>query len=192
MHPGAAQQAQCGISGTVNAQGHLLPQLLQAPLQLGPPARKGVSGGQCQPTSPARGTARQERSERHRPWDLVPPSQVGTHLRFSSSLCADLPMPERGAVRGGAAVTVPGHWVAQNSLQISVPSKPFVRAWVHPGQQSKAHTPKIQDTCPGSCGVSPDSQARRFLDRCGTGSRNKSARGVSRGETFKRNCACKG
>lgn len=40
MHPGPAQQAQCGISGTVNPQGHLLPQLLQAPLQLGPPAGK--------------------------------------------------------------------------------------------------------------------------------------------------------
>lgn len=28
VHPGPAQQAQCSISGMVNSQGHLLPQLL--------------------------------------------------------------------------------------------------------------------------------------------------------------------
>lgn len=48
VHPGPAQKAQCGVSGTVSPQGHLLLQLLQAPLQLGPPAGKG-SRGQCQP-----------------------------------------------------------------------------------------------------------------------------------------------
>lgn len=42
MRPGPAQQAQCSISGTVNSQGHLLPQLLQAPLQLGSPGGEGV------------------------------------------------------------------------------------------------------------------------------------------------------
>ena len=42
VHPGPAQKAQCGVSGTVSPQGHLLLQLLQAPLQLGPPVGEGV------------------------------------------------------------------------------------------------------------------------------------------------------
>ena len=42
VHPGPAQKAQRGVAGTVSAQRHLLLQLLQAPLQLGPPAGEGV------------------------------------------------------------------------------------------------------------------------------------------------------
>lgn len=42
VHPGPAQKAQCGVSGTVSPQGHLLLQLLQALLQLGPPAGEGI------------------------------------------------------------------------------------------------------------------------------------------------------
>lgn len=42
VHSSPAQKAQCGVSDTVSPQGHLLLQLLQASLQLGPPAEGGV------------------------------------------------------------------------------------------------------------------------------------------------------
>lgn len=56
VHPGPAQKAQCGVSGTVSPQGHLLFQLLQASLQLGPPGGKG-SEGSASPALLATGTA---------------------------------------------------------------------------------------------------------------------------------------
>lgn len=100
MHPGPAQQAQCGVSGTVDPQGHLLPQLLQAPLKLGPPAGKGVWRAVPAPPHQAEGWQGRQglREMVFGTWSCQ--GQVGTHLRFSSSLCTDLPMPKGDEVRG--------------------------------------------------------------------------------------------
>lgn len=59
--PGPAQKTQRGGSGAVGPQRHLLPEMLQAALQLGTPAVGKVSGGQSQ-SGPA--SAREDRRAR--------------------------------------------------------------------------------------------------------------------------------
>lgn len=165
MHPGPAQQAQCGISGTVNPQGHLLPQLLQAPLQLGSPA--GKEFWRALPAPPHRPEGWQGGEDLRETVLGIWFSGPGWNSPAFLQLIVHRPANAKRRGSEGQWVlfksSTPGYWAAQNSLQISVPSEPFCD---DPGssraqksqavtEESEAHTPEDTGHLPGVVVGSP-------------------------------------